>query len=232
MRYSQTFLSLLALATTTTVRASLIGEEIGTFISAEPPSGVLERRDVSHTVPTSVSKPGVWNGCTYTVDGPSSGIFYNYTSRIHVNTSGWTHAAFDKTAPHGGFFVKTQQPDSGLGTFDASRVIIQSNGNLLLQQWPSPLTAYTGKWGNGSVNNYYTLPSAEMSTNWSDIMFGSVRTVAKGDMNPGGIYGFFFYDNKKGDLAREADIEVRTSYDKMLCYTAQNTNGQNGPFIS
>lgn len=70
-----------------------------------------------------------------------------------------------------------------------------------------------------------------MSTNWSDVMYGSVRTVAKGDTNPGGIYGFFFYDNKD-TLHGEADIEVRPSYDKMLYYTAQNSTGQAGLFMS
>lgn len=64
-------------------------------------------------------------------------------------------------------------------------------------------------------------------------MYGSVRTVAKGDMNPGGIYGFYFYaPNRTDPLQGEADIEVRTSYDKTFHYTAQNKNGQAGPFTA
>ncbi|GAB7357637.1 hypothetical protein MBLNU459_g0134t1 [Dothideomycetes sp. NU459] len=103
---------------------------------------------------------------------------------------------------------------------DESRVVIGSLKNLQLKMLPSP--AYP------QADGYNTYPSAMIATNWSDILYGSVRTVAKGDINSGGVYGFFFFANNAPH--GETDIEIRTTEpDAFYINNQQDGSLQSGP---
>ncbi|KAF2157973.1 glycoside hydrolase family 16 protein [Myriangium duriaei CBS 260.36] len=63
------------------------------------------------------------------------------------------------------------------------------------------------------------IPSAEIATPYDDILYGSVRVVAKSSSVPGTCEGFFFYQSD----AQETDIEILTHDQQNLWVTNQPT---------
>jgi len=61
------------------------------------------------------------------------------------------------------------------------------------------------------------ISSARISTIYEDILYGSVRTVAKVAPTPGSCHGFFFYR----DDNQESDIEILTSRQGRVYFTNQ-----------
>ncbi|GAB7357636.1 hypothetical protein MBLNU459_g0134t2 [Dothideomycetes sp. NU459] len=131
----------------------------------------------------------------------------------------WSQSNFASATPQKRFFNKITQSLS-YAEMDESRVVIGSLKNLQLKMLPSP--AYP------QADGYNTYPSAMIATNWSDILYGSVRTVAKGDINSGGVYGFFFFANNAPH--GETDIEIRTTEpDAFYINNQQDGSLQSGP---
>ena len=62
---------------------------------------------------------------------------------------------------------------------------------------------------------------AEIRTTYNDILYGSVRTVAKASTAAGSCHGFFFYKND----TQEVDIEILTSKPKKVHFTNQAVDG-------
>ncbi|GAB7353414.1 hypothetical protein MBLNU459_g3886t1 [Dothideomycetes sp. NU459] len=216
MHSFKNLVSFLALATIA-VHAKPVADGI---LSAAPPTSTLKdedvpvqggllERDAHNALPTSTSAPATFKNCYYVVDGVGK-----FNSRMHVSASNWTKANFDTTTKNGAYFKKWNW-DAGAGYYDESRVVIGDLKNLQLRQYTGPAKPYTQ-----SGRTWNTYPSAQISTNWSDILYGSVRTVARGDVNPGAVYGFFFYatDVKEG----ETDIEIRTVDPVSFYITNQN----------
>ncbi|GAB7353456.1 hypothetical protein MBLNU459_g3917t1 [Dothideomycetes sp. NU459] len=161
-----------------------------------------------------MSQKGKWDGCHWNIDDGA----YKYTSRMHIPASGWNNTAFmSNYSLNGGYFVPSLAEWS-TGTFDPSRVVVGSTGTLELQVEGVPA---------GSLATM--APGAQMTTSWTDIKYGSARTVAKGTRNAGAIFAAFFYrydavDSFKG-LVNESDIELRTSFPKRAFFTNQKANG-------
>lgn len=152
----------------------------------------------SSSEPAGTSTPAQWNGCNYVVSG--SGTF---TSRIHVPEGQWGGVVDNQSK---NMFQSYGGP-YGPGDFQSSLVSTDSAGNLNLEVL------------GGTVS---PAPSSQILTYWNDILYGSVRVVAKGDTNPGSVYGMFFYgENDTSGILSETDIELRTKYPNLAYYTDQ-----------
>lgn len=81
-------------------------------------------------------------------------------------------------------------------------------------------------WTPGS-DDFAVAQSAQISTSWSDIDYGSVRTLAKGTTSAGAIYCTFFYryDTVGPGYYNETDIELRTWNTTMMYGSNQAANG-------
>lgn len=158
----------------------------------------------------STSSPGVWDGCRWTIDGTKK-----FSSRMHVPYGGWNSSYFNHTLTDRPFNMSTVV--HGDGDFRSSLVTFGSTGGLHLNvigsAYVKPLV-YSG---------YLVAPSSQILTSWSDIQYGSVRTLAKGTTNPGAVFGMFFYRYDyvlatDSSYTNETDIELRTwNTTKMWC---------------
>lgn len=137
---------------------------------------------------------------------------------MHIAPNGWNSSAFNSNSSlGGGYFVKSSA-QWAIGTFDPSRVVVGSSGNLQLQILGVPATS-----------TETNAPGAQVTTSWSDIKYGSVRTMARGDRSPGAVYAAFFYRydavNSLKGLVNESDIELRTTYPRRAFFTNDKANG-------
>lgn len=150
---------------------------------------------------TSSSSP-TWDGkCFWQV--PNVGLF---TSRLHVDNHTWTTSNFNSSNSQARYFTKTNGEHTAF--FQPSQVVITSAGGLQLISNPVP----SGSTATKSV-------AGEIRTAWGDIQSGSIRTVIKGDVNPGSVYGFFFYGSTS--WAFESDIELRGGHATNVSCTNQ-----------
>lgn len=129
---------------------------------------------------------------------------------MYVAPAGWTSDNFDSTNAHGRYFVKNTSTPGAFGDYDPSRVTVNSQGDLQLQVLGTPNTTTRSTWSHGSM----------IDAAWEDIRYGSVRTVMKGTISPGSVYGTFFIALNH-DYNGETDIELRTSYSKQTWDTNQ-----------
>jgi hypothetical protein len=150
------------------------------------------------------SSPGTYSGCFWQIDGVGK-----FTSRLHVGNASWTESFFNSSNPGGRYFIRDNSEH--LARFRTRQITIAPSGNLHM------LSSYVP-----TSSSSTTSIAAQMITAWPDIQYGSVRTVAKGDMNPGAVYGFFFYNLTKYPYY-EADIELQTRLPNGVRFTTQYT---------
>ena len=167
----------------------------------------MQDNAVTPAVATSV--PGTWkNNCVWNIAGVG-----NFTSRLYVSKSNWTAANFDSSTTNLRHFIKNASSETDeFPNSDPSRIVI-SGGNLLLQNDGQT---------NVTTSTRVFSPGAMINTAWNDIKYGSVRTVAKGTINPGSVYGMYFY-SLNPPIHGETDIELRTSYPYQAWYTNQES---------
>jgi len=105
----------------------------------------------------------------------------------------------------------------GAGYAPYSRLFTTDNVNLIHGDSLSMLVP-------GGQNSSPIL-GAEIRTTVDDILYGSVRTVAKASTAAGSCHGFFFYKND----TQETDIEILTSKPGKIHFTNQAVSGHGNP---
>ncbi|THZ16201.1 hypothetical protein D6C90_10018 [Aureobasidium pullulans] len=160
--------------------------------------------------PSQSGQPLVWekDGCTWTVDSR-----YKFDSHMEVKNSSWSSRNFSSTNANAMYFIKSDT-DIGPAYFNKSQITIDSLGLLRMNQAAVPAN---------SANT--DAQSAQIVTAWSDITYGSIRTVAKGTKNPGAVYGMFFYGPDVPHY--ETDIELVTLNPRTVHFTNQNDTMSN-----
>ncbi|KAG9945117.1 concanavalin A-like lectin/glucanase, partial [Aureobasidium melanogenum] len=66
------------------------------------------------------------------------------------------------------------------------------------------------------------IQGAEITTAYNDVLYASVRTVAKVSSVPGTCNGFFFYHSDQ----QETDIEIRTAFQDQIFLTNQKSSAR------
>lgn len=229
MHIRQSFLHLVALTTVVTNAGPISGSsaELSGFT---PSIGRRDYGDIDNYDPSSVdddgdevydfpgvdiksgsssytSSPGTFDGCVWNIDNT-----YKFTSRLHVANHSWSSANFSSGNAHSQYFLKSTV-EHGEGYFNATQVVIGDIGNLRLISNAVPASS-------SAIESV----AAQIQTAWTDIEYGSVRTVAKGDTNAGGVYGFFFYGPSPHFY--ESDIELLTTWPHNASFTNQYQVGK------
>lgn len=141
------------------------------------------------------SAGATYNGCDYVVPGVGS-----FNTELIVDFSSATE--WPSTLE-----VSNETIAQGTGkysrTFNTSGVVLNEGDSLSLivpgGQNTSPILG------------------GQFATTYSDILYGSVRTVAMASTVAGSIHGFFFYKNDN----QETDIEIRTTDTSKTHFTNQ-----------
>ncbi|KAK8213427.1 hypothetical protein M8818_002727 [Zalaria obscura] len=157
-------------------------------------SPVMERRD------SASSAAATWNGCTYAVKGVG-----NFNARLSVD---FTKTSSLPSTLHASSNTIGQGTAPYSRQFDPDNLDLESDGLHMIVpggQDTSPIS------------------SAQMTTVWDDIQYGSVRTVAKASSVAGSVHGFFYYY----DDSQETDIEIRTADTSQVHFTNQVTTPGN-----
>jgi len=166
--------------------------------NAAPTDGELSKR-VSSSVYQS-SKP-IYNGCTYVVPGIGS-----FTSSMNVDFSAITSLSAASVAN-----ISISNSLIGAGTAPFNRQFSPQNVALV----SGGILALTVPGGQTTD----PISSAEIQTFAKDILYGSVRTVAKTSSVGGTTHGFSFYGND----TQESDIAFLTSDNSVLHLTNEQT---------
>ncbi|THX69784.1 hypothetical protein D6D05_08882 [Aureobasidium pullulans] len=111
--------------------------------------------------------------------------------------------------------VLNRRQDEGTSTSDSGA----ANWAIAPSQSGQPPAAVPANSANTDAQ------SAQIVTAWSDITYGSIRTVAKGTKNLGAVYGMFFYGPDVPHY--ETDIELVTLNPTTVHFTNQNDTMSN-----
>lgn len=118
----------------------------------------------------TTSSSATQNGCYYSVAGVGN---FNY----HMNSTSDLTSSIYTVANNNAPFARR---------FDATNIGSNSANNLLLTVPGAQLTG--------------PISSAQLTTSYSDILYGSVRTIAKVSNVPGTTHGFTFYANDTQEI--------------------------------
>ncbi|KAI5200398.1 concanavalin A-like lectin/glucanase [Aureobasidium subglaciale] len=142
--------------------------------------------------------------CMHTV--PGVGRFNQY---VKYNLADWSNFPLGLSISNYGI---TADPNDDEHPFDQ----YYGPGNVILKKGqPLKLRVPGGQ-------KKSPIQGAEFTTAYDDVLFASVRTVAKVSAVPGTCHGFFFY---KSDT-QETDIEIRTSFPDQLFLTNQKSSAR------
>ena len=159
-------------------------------------SGLAASAAVLHPQRITTSPAAIQNGAYYDVAGV--GKFNTHLSVDFTNVTSLPSSLRADTYEVGGGAM----PYSHL--FEKHNVVVNKGDSLSLLipggQHQNPLS------------------TAQIVTAYDDILYGSVRTVAKASAVPGSCHGFFFYLNDN----QETDIEILTSDTSVVHFTDQS----------
>lgn len=158
-------------------------------------NGTLPLQPAALEKRTTTSPPGVLKGCYWNVAG--IGKFNS-----HLQVTNMTAAVSDSRTPLIAY-TSTGYPCPQLEDADAETGCVRYDlANINLDQTDNSLTL-TVPGGQTSK----LISCAKFGTNWTDILYGSVRTVARTSNVAGTVHGAFFYSND----TQETDIEFQTT---------------------